>query len=124
MPVTSQGDSSSNPTANTQKIMGTIMPVMIAFISFSLPSGLSLYWFTSTLFDIVQKLLINKKKPEIQKESDSSKEKEKVTQEKTQEQKKETEIKQKDSEQEISWIPGYEKPSVKQNKKTGRKEKS
>ena len=124
MPVTSQGDSSSNPTANTQKIMGTIMPVMIAFISFSLPSGLSLYWFTSTLFDIVQKLLINKKKPEIQKESDSSKEKEKVRQDKTPEQKKETEIKQKESEQEIPWIPGYEKPSVKQNKKTGRKEKS
>ena len=121
MPVTSQGDSSSNPAASTQKMMGTIMPVMIAFISFSLPSGLSLYWFTSTLFDIVQKVFINRKDPDIKKEPVSPQEK--TIQETKQEQKKEPEIRQKESEQEVSWIPGYEKPAKKPNKKSVKKEK-
>ena len=114
MPVTSQSDSSSNPAANTQKMMGTIMPIMIAFVSFSLPSGLSLYWFTSTLFDIVQKIFINRKDPDIKKEPDISQVKE--TQEIKKEQKKEPEIRQKKSEQEVSWIPGYEKPAKKPKK--------
>jgi len=107
MPATSQSNSSSNPAANTQKMMGTIMPVMIAFISFSLPSGLSVYWFTSTLFDIVQKLIINKKEPKIMKESENSPKK--ISQEKKGEQKREPESKQKESTPESSWIPGYEK---------------
>lgn len=112
--VASQSDSSSNPAFNTQKMMGTIMPVMIAFISFSLPSGLSLYWFTSTLFDIIQKLVINKKEPEIKKEPDISQKTE--IKEKEQEQPEEKVAQQKNSEQEFSWIPGYEKDSVKQKK--------
>lgn len=112
--VASQSDSSSNPAFNTQKMMGTIMPVMIAFISFSLPSGLSLYWFTSTLFDIIQKLVINKKQPEIKKEPDISQKTE--IKEKEQEQPEEKVAQQKNSEQEFSWIPGYEKDSVKQKK--------
>lgn len=119
--VASQSDSSSNPAFNTQKMMGTIMPVMIAFISFSLPSGLSLYWFTSTLFDIIQKLVINKKEPEIKKEPDISQKTE--IKEKEQEQPEEKVAQQKNSEQEFSWIPGYEKDSVKQNKK-GKKGKN
>jgi len=125
MPVTSQGDSSSSPAVNTQKMMGTIMPVMIAFISFSLPSGLSLYWFTSTLFDIVQKLLINKKEPAIKKEPDSSPDKETLSKkgEKKEEHKEEKVVRQRDSEQEFSWIPGYEKDTTKQNKKVSRKSK-
>lgn len=117
MPATSKSKGSGNPAADTQKIMGTVMPLMIAFISFSLPSGLSLYWITSTLFDIGQKLIINKKdhETEIKLESDSSPEKA-VTekrQEQRQEQKKEIEIKPKVREEEISWIPGYEKPTRK-----------
>jgi YidC/Oxa1 family membrane protein insertase len=114
MPVASQGNSSSNPAASTQKMMGTIMPVMIAFISFSLPSGLSLYWFTSTLFDIVQKLIINRKDPEIKKEHEDPKAKEK--EEKIQEQRREPEIRKKESKQDLSWIPGYEKPAKKPKK--------
>ena len=114
MPVVSQDESSSNPAANTQKMMGTIMPVMIAFISFSLPSGLSLYWFTSTLFDIVQKLIINRKDPDIKKEHEDSKVKEK--EEIIEEQKKEPEIRKKESEPDLSWIPGYEKPAKKPKK--------
>lgn len=121
MPVTSQGDSSSNPAANTQKMMGTIMPLMIAFISFSLPSGLSLYWLTSTLFDIIQKLFINKRDPETKDQPDILPEKD--VQEKNQEPKEEMKTKPKDNEQEFSWIPGYEKPAAKPNKKPGKKPK-
>jgi len=36
----------------TQKMMTIMMPLMIGFMSFSLPSGLSLYWFTSTLLGV------------------------------------------------------------------------
>ena len=49
----------------TQKMMTIMMPLMIGFMSFSLPSGLSLYWFTSTLLGIGQQYLINKKTPTI-----------------------------------------------------------
>ena len=45
----------------TQKMMTIMMPLMIGFFSFSLPSGLTLYWFTSTLLGIGQQYLINKK---------------------------------------------------------------
>ncbi len=118
MPVTGQGDSSSNPAVNTQKMMGTIMPVMIAFISFSLPSGLSLYWLTSTLFDIVQKIFINKKDPDSKKQPNNVMEK--VIQEKNLESKdkEEPKIRPKKIEQDSPWIPGYEKPSIKPSKKS------
>ena len=47
----------------TQKMMTIMMPLMIGFMSFSLPSGLTLYWFTSTLLGIGQQYLINKQVP-------------------------------------------------------------
>jgi len=43
--------------------MTIMMPLMIGFMSFSLPSGLTLYWFTSTLLGIGQQYLINKQVP-------------------------------------------------------------
>ena len=49
----------------TQKMMTIMMPLMIGFMSFSLPSGLTLYWLTSTLLGIGQQYLINKKTPAI-----------------------------------------------------------
>src|SRR6056297_3226067 len=110
-PATNQGSSSSNPTASTQKMMTTIMPLMIGFISFTLPSGLSLYWFTSTLFGIGQQLLINKK------ETVEEKTKEII------EEKQEKDIKTKAIEEDIPWIPGYENPASQQNKKNNKKGK-
>jgi len=85
----------------TQKMMTIMMPLMIGFMSFSLPSGLTLYWFTSTLLGIGQQYLINKKTPtivEIPKEVVPDK-KEKSLPEKME---KPTPIK------EEPWIPGYE----------------
>ncbi len=49
----------------TQKMMTIMMPLMIGFMSFSLPSGLTLYWLTSTVLGIGQQYLINKKVPTI-----------------------------------------------------------
>jgi YidC/Oxa1 family membrane protein insertase len=120
-PATNQGSSSSNPTASTQKMMTTIMPLMIGFISFTLPSGLSLYWFTSTLFGIGQQLLINKKEtvPERIKETIE----EKIEKEEKVEEKQQKDIKTAIIEEEIPWIPGYENPASQQNKKNNKKGK-
>ena len=85
----------------TQKMMTIMMPLMIGFMSFSLPSGLTLYWFTSTLLGIGQQYLTNKKMPaivEIPKEVVPSK-KEKLTDKKPE---KPVSLK------EEPWIPGYE----------------
>jgi len=85
----------------TQKMMTIMMPLMIGFMSFTLPSGLTLYWFTSTLLGIGQQYLINKKVPtiaEIPEEIVSGK-KEKLTDKKPE---KTVTLK------EEPWIPGYE----------------
>ena len=81
--------------------MTSVMPLMIGFMSFSLPSGLTLYWFTSTLLGIGQQYLTNKKMPtidEMPKEVVSGK-KEKLTDKKPE---KPVSFK------EEPWIPGYE----------------
>jgi YidC/Oxa1 family membrane protein insertase len=87
----------------TQKMMTIMMPLMIGFMSFSLPSGLTLYWLTSTVLGIGQQYLINKKVPTIvempkevvpdKKEKPSNKKPEKTTSIKIKEE---------------PWIPGYE----------------
>jgi len=91
-------------SAQTQKMMTIMMPLMIGFMSFSLPSGLTLYWFTSTLLGIGQQYLINKKTPTIvdmTKEADTDKG-----------ELKEKRINKKPKEvlapKEEPWIPGYE----------------
>jgi len=85
----------------TQKMMTIMMPLMIGFMSFTLPSGLTLYWFTSTLLGIGQQYLINKKTPtidEIPKEVAPGK-KEKPTDKK---------MGKLAAPREEPWIPGYE----------------
>jgi len=82
-----------------------MMPLMIGFMSFSLPSGLTLYWFTSTLLGIGQQYLINKKAPTI---AEIPKE---VVLDKG-ELKKEKQVNKKPEKtvapKEEPWIPGYE----------------
>jgi YidC/Oxa1 family membrane protein insertase len=120
----SSASSSSNPAADTQKIMGTVMPLMIGFISFNLPSGLSLYWLTSTLFDIGQRLIINKKDKNTEAEkkpvADISPEQtvpEQTALEQKPEQKPKKKTQPKPKKPDTSWIPGYETPSAKKTKK-------
>ena len=88
-------------SAQQQKMMTIMMPLMIGFFSFSLPSGLTLYWLTSTILGIGQQYLINKKVPtiaEIPEEIVSGK-KERLTDKKPE---KTVTLK------EEPWIPGYE----------------
>ena len=88
----------------TQKMMTIMMPLLIGFMSFSLPSGLTLYWFTSTLLGIGQQYLINKKMPtidEMPKEAVSDKGESKQKQLN----KKPKEVR---ASKEEPWIPGYE----------------
>jgi len=84
----------------TQKMMTIMMPLLIGFMSFTLPSGLTLYWFTSTLLGIGQQYLTNKKMPaidEMPKEVISGNLK-------PTEKKPEKPVAPKEE----SWIPGYE----------------
>lgn len=46
-------------TDPSQKIMMTIMPVFIAWLSVSFPAGLVLYWTVSNVFSIGQQYLVN-----------------------------------------------------------------
>jgi len=85
----------------TQKMMTIMMPLLIGFMSFSLPSGLTLYWLISTLLGIGQQYLINKKIPAVAEvKREIPKKKEKIVPEKT---------KIPILSQEEPWIPGYGK---------------
>jgi len=99
----------------TQKMMTIMMPLLIAFMSFTLPSGLTLYWLVSTLLGIGQQYFINKKIPtevtDLKAPISKEKEKEKPAYKKPE---------KSDSFQEEPWIPGYEK-STDKNSFKGRK---
>jgi len=97
---TGKGGGSSE---QTQKMMTIMMPLMIGFMSFTLPSGLTLYWFTSTLLGIGQQYLINKKVPAI---DEMPKEVVSAIEEKTTNKKPEKSVTPKPKEE--PWIPGYE----------------
>jgi len=60
--ITQKMQGSSN---KQQNYMMWIMPVFILFIGFRLPSGLLLYWLTSTIFTAVQQYLLTRE-PEIE----------------------------------------------------------
>lgn len=59
-----QTPANSNSQANEQaqsmsNSMLTIMPVMTAMFTYTMPAGMSLYWFVSTAFQILQQTVIN-----------------------------------------------------------------
>lgn len=45
-----------------QKAMGTMMPILFTFMFYSFPSGLNIYWLSSTLIGIGQQWLTNRSK--------------------------------------------------------------
>lgn len=49
-----------NPQDLQQKIMLYVLPLMIGFFAFQVPSAVSLYWGISTLFAIGQQLIVNR----------------------------------------------------------------
>ncbi len=68
VPVKSAKPGSEDMMAMMNKQMLYVMPVFTAFISYSFPSGLALYWFLTTLLTIVQQqyLFRDTKKPKME----------------------------------------------------------
>ncbi len=50
----------SEQAKSQQKIMLIVMPIFIGFTTIGLSAGVGLYWITSSVFQIVQQLVINK----------------------------------------------------------------
>lgn len=59
MPVASTDDSNSQMNA-TMKSMNTFMPLFSAFICFSFPVGIGIYWIIGSLVRCIQQLVINR----------------------------------------------------------------
>lgn len=57
-PTAGEGAKDENMTAMMNKQMLYLMPVMTVLIGVKLPSGLTLYWFLSTILMVLQQLLI------------------------------------------------------------------
>ncbi|MBI4857723.1 MAG: membrane protein insertase YidC [Acetobacterium woodii] len=49
-----------DPNAKTQKIMLYVMPLMIGYISISMPAGVALYWVVQNVFTFVQQFIMMK----------------------------------------------------------------
>ena len=47
-----------DPNAKTQKIMLYVMPLMIGYISISMPAGVALYWVVQNIFTFVQQFIM------------------------------------------------------------------
>ena len=60
----SQGKSnqvdSDNPAAASMKMMNIFMPIMSAFIAFSVPAGLGLYWIATAVIQTIIQICINR----------------------------------------------------------------
>lgn len=50
----------ADPQAQAQQKMMSFMPIMFAFILYNMPSGLTLYWTVSTIFSIMEGIIIRK----------------------------------------------------------------
>ncbi len=48
-----------NPMANSMKVMNVMMPLMSAFIAFTVPAGLGLYWAFTGFFQVITQICIN-----------------------------------------------------------------
>ncbi len=57
------GQSMDNPTMRTMTIM---MPLMILYFGITMSAGLTLYWVVSTLFQIVQQLMLTRLTKEVE----------------------------------------------------------
>lgn len=55
----SSGQTNEQAQAMSNSMM-TVMPVMTAIFTYTMPAGMSLYWFVSTAFQILQQTVINK----------------------------------------------------------------
>jgi membrane protein insertase Oxa1/YidC/SpoIIIJ len=58
--LTKKSGNSNNPQAQQMQMIGKIMPLFFGFISWTLPSGLVVYFLTGNIFRIGQQALIVK----------------------------------------------------------------
>ena len=56
----SNQDDSDNPAAASMKMMNIFMPIMSAFIAFSVPAGLGLYWIATAVIQPIIQICINR----------------------------------------------------------------
>lgn len=57
--TTTQTVGEENPSANMMKSMNTMMPIMSAVFCFTFPAGIGIYWISSSVFQIIQQLIVN-----------------------------------------------------------------
>ena len=55
-----QATDDSNPAAGSTKMMMNVMIVMITISAFQLSTAIGLYWISSSLFTIIQNLLVKR----------------------------------------------------------------
>lgn len=58
--ATQNGNNDNNAMASSMKTMNTVMPLMSAFLCFTFPVGLGIYWIASSVVRSIQQLLINR----------------------------------------------------------------
>lgn len=56
----SNQDDSDNPAAASMKMMNIFMPIMSAFIAFSVPAGLGFYWIATAVIQTIIQICINR----------------------------------------------------------------
>ncbi len=49
-----------NPAASMSKSMNLMMPIMTGFFTFTLPSGIGIYWIISSVMQMAQQFILNK----------------------------------------------------------------
>ena len=57
---TGSKDSQASSMAQSMKTMNMIMPIMSAFIAFSVPAGLGVYWIATAVFQTILQVLVNR----------------------------------------------------------------
>lgn len=59
-PQSNNGNEEGNTMAQSMKMMNTFMPLMSVFFCFSFASGIGIYWISSSVFQIIQQLAVNR----------------------------------------------------------------
>lgn len=54
---------SKDPAQSTQSMMTKMMPIMFAYITYTVPAGLAIYWIIGNIFTIIQQYVMLRDKP-------------------------------------------------------------
>lgn len=58
-PMTTNNNGEESSMASSMKMMNNMMPLMSAFFCITMPSGLGIYWVATSVFTVVQQLVLN-----------------------------------------------------------------